>query len=318
MPSSRKPHVPREAAGKSGRKPGGAPVGGSGGATGGGSTPVNSTAGKAATTGGVITASRSLSGLPGAADNSKAPAGSGGASILAFPEPKGKRRRRNVLITALVAAALTAGVVAGAIYSPVLAIRTVTVSGTKLLTVEQVQEALRPVQGVPLPQVAEAEVAALLAPLVQVKDVRVQARPPSELVVEIRERVPVALVKQGEQHLLVDVDGVELAAGADPAATALPVIDGGAGAIGQELFQATAAVLGALPPEILARLSNASAQSVDAVELKLVDGQTVVWGNAEDRSLKAKVLQALLQVPADPKNPVRVYDVSAPRNPVTR
>ena len=98
----------------------------------------------------------------------------------------------------------------------------------------------------------------------------------------------------------------------------MPVIDGGAGAIGKDLFQATAAVLGALPLDVLSRLSNASAQSVDAVELKLVDGQTIIWGNAGEKELKAKVLEALLKVPADPKNPVRVYDVSAPRHPVTR
>ena len=191
-------------------------------------------------------------------------------------------------------------------------------SGTKLLTPDQVQAALEPLKGKPLPQVSDEEVDRLLEPLVQIKSVTVQARPPSGLVVNVRERVPVALVKQGEQYQLVDVDGVQLAATADPESVSLPVIDGGAGTIGKDLFQATAAVLGALPAEVLAKLSNASAQSVDAVELKLVDGQTIVWGNASERELKAKVLQALLKVPADPKNPVRVYDVSVPRHPVTR
>lgn len=285
------------------------------------------TEGSAGTTGraggtGVISASRNLPDMPEPAASqsgtSRVPGRPEGASILAFPEPKGKRRRRNIILTACIAAVLTAGIIAAAVFSPFLAIKTVTVSGTKLLTTDQVQAALQPVHGVPLPQVAETEVEALLAPLVQVKAVSVEARPPSELVVHIQERVPVALVKQGEQYLLVDVEGVQLGTTADPVSTALPVIDGGAGAIGQELFQATAAVLGALPPEILARLSNASAQSVDAVELKLIDGQTVIWGNAEERELKAKVLQALLQVPVDPDNPVKIYDVSAPRAPVTR
>jgi cell division protein FtsQ len=65
-------------------------------------------------------------------------------------------------------------------------------------------------------------------------------------------------------------------------------------------------------------MSTASAASVDAVELKLVDGKTVVWGNAEDRELKAKALEALLKMPADPKVPVSVYDVSVPRHPFTK
>ncbi len=241
-----------------------------------------------------------------------------GDNVLAFPEPPGKRRKRRTLITLGTFLGLVAMLLAAAIFSPILSVGTISVTGTKLVTTGQVQDALGPLKGKPLPQISDEEVGRLLEPLVQIKSVSTQARPPSELVVEIRERIPVALVKQGEQYQLVDVDGVVLAATADAASVSLPVIDGGAGAIGKDLFQATAAVLGALPPDVLSRLSNASAQSVDAVELKLVDGQTIIWGNAGEKELKAKVLEALLKVPADPKNPVRVYDVSAPRHPVTR
>jgi cell division protein FtsQ len=246
----------------------------------------------------------------------KAPRGS--HNVLVFPEPPAKRRKRHILVAVGSVLALVAALLAAAIFSPILAVGTITVTGTKLVTTDQVQAALEPLKGKPLPQVSDDEVARLLEPLVQVKGVSTQARPPSELVVDVLERVPVALVKQGKKYQLVDVDGVVLAATADPASVSLPVIDGGAGAIGKDLFQATAAVLGALPPDVLAKLSNASAQSVDAVELKLVDGQSIVWGNAEEKELKAKVLEVLLKVPADPKNPVRVYDVSAPRHPVTR
>lgn len=251
----------------------------------------------------------------------KRPAGmapASGSNVLVFPEPPEKRRNRNILVALGTVLALVCALLAAAVFSPLLAVGTVSVSGTRLVTAEQVQAALEPLKGKPLPQISDEEVSRLLEPLVQIKSVSAQARPPSGLLVEVRERVPVALVKQGEQHQLVDVDGVVLAAAADPAAVALPVIDGGAGTIGKDLFQATAAVLGALPLDVLSKLSNASAQSVDAVELKLVDGQTIIWGNAGEKELKAKVLEALLKVPVDPKNPVRVYDVSAPRHPVTR
>ncbi|WP_426998958.1 cell division protein FtsQ/DivIB [Pseudarthrobacter sp. N5] len=245
-------------------------------------------------------------------------AGISSNNVLSFPEPKGRRLKRNILIAACVVTAVVAGLLAAAVYSPVLALRTVTVTGTKLLSAEQIQTALEPLRGKPLPQVSDEDVSRLLEPLVQIKSVTTQSRPPSALVVQVQERVPVALVKQGEQYLLVDVDGVQLGTTADPASVSLPLIDGGAGAIGKGLFQATAAVLGALPAEVLAKLSNASAQSVDAVELKLVDGQIIVWGNSGERELKSKVLTALLKVPADARNPVRVYDVSVPRHPVTR
>ncbi|MCB5293500.1 cell division protein FtsQ/DivIB [Arthrobacter sp. SO3] len=239
-------------------------------------------------------------------------------NVLSFPEPKAKRRRRirQGIIGSL--AVLVAAIIAAAVYSPALALQTVTVQGTKLLSAEQVQAALAPLHGKPLPQISDGDVTALLQPLVQVKKVTTQAQPPSTLLVKVTERVPVALVKQGEAYQLVDVDGVKLSDTADPASIPLPVIDGGSGTLPKDLFHAITGVLGALPADVLARLSNASAKSVDAVELKLVDGQTIVWGNAGERELKAKVLEALLKAPADPKNPVRIYDVSVPRHPVTR
>jgi cell division protein FtsQ len=239
-------------------------------------------------------------------------------NVLAFPEPRGRRIRRNILVAVCVTAALVAGLIVAAVYSPVLAVQSVSITGTKLLKPAQVQAALKPILGKPLPQVSDSEVNALLKPLVQIKSVTTEAHPPSVLVVQVQERVPVALVKRGKDFMLVDVDGVRLGTTADPASVKLPVIDGGAGTIGKDLFQATAEVLGALPANVLAKLSNASAKSVDAVELKLLDGQTVIWGNAGEKELKARVLEALLKVPEDPANPVTTYDVSVPRHPVTR
>jgi cell division protein FtsQ len=256
----------------------------------------------------VISAQRSVEASPkNSADN-----------VIAFPEPKGKRKRRLLLWTLSILTAFVAVLIAGAIYSPVLAVRTITVDGTKLLTPEAVQKALSGVEGKPLPQVSEQEVNELLKPLIQVRSATVEARPPSELLVHVNERVPVALLKQGDSFVMVDVDGVQLGATQDQSAVALPLIDAGAGATNTGLFKAIAAVLNTLPADVLARMSTASAASADAVELKLVDGKTVVWGNAEDKELKAKALEALLKMPPDPKVPVNVYDVSVPRHPFTK
>jgi cell division protein FtsQ len=239
-------------------------------------------------------------------------------NVIVFPEPKGKRKRRLLLWTLSIVTVFVAALIAGAIYSPVLAVRTITVDGTKLLTPDAVEKALSGVEGKPLPQVSGQEVNELLKPLVQVRSATVEARPPSELLVHVNERVPVALLKQGDSFVMVDVDGVQLGATQDQSAVALPLIDAGAGATNTGLFKAIAAVLNTLPADVLARMSTASAASPDAVELKLVDGKTVVWGNAEDKELKAKALEALLKMPPDPKVPVSVYDVSVPRHPFTK
>lgn len=247
------------------------------------------------------------------------------AQVLAFPVPEHKRRRRTVLLSTLVVAAVVALVMAVALFSPALAVKTVVFDGQKLIGEKTLQNAASPLVSRPLPQVTGAEVEALLKPIVQVKSSRIEARPPSTLVVHIVERVPVALLKNGQEYLLVDQDGVQLAATKDPGSVALPLIDGGKAAIGKDTFAAMTAVLANLPQPILAQLANASAKSPDAVELKLADGRNVIWGNASDMVLKAQVLEALLNAPeptAVPGKPVpvpaKVFDVSAPRHPVTR
>ncbi|WAH97911.1 cell division protein FtsQ/DivIB [Arthrobacter sp. MMS18-M83] len=268
---------------------------------------------QAGTRPGTVSAERSLD------DPVEVPSGAAtgkDSNVLAFPEPKGRKRRRTVLAALAIIVALVAGIMAAAIYSPVFAVRTVTVDGAKLLQPAAVQKALEPVKGKPLPQINDAEIAALLKPLVQVRSVSTEARPPSELLVHITERVPVALVKNGDSYLLVDVDGVKLGSTPDNASVPLPVIDGqGAN---QDLFKAITAVLATLPADVLAKMASASAKSPDAVELKLTDGKIVVWGNADEKELKARVLEALLKAPANPKVPVNVYDVSAPRHPFTK
>ncbi|MGW9415198.1 FtsQ-type POTRA domain-containing protein [Arthrobacter cupressi] len=238
------------------------------------------------------------------------------AKVLAFPEPKGRKRKRIVLTAAAAVIALVAALLAAAVYSPMLAVRTVTVDGTKLLKADAVRKALAPVEGTPLPQIDDAEITRLLKPLVQVRSVSTEARPPSTLLVHVVERVPVALLKKGGSYLLVDVDGVQLGSTTDPASVPLPLIEGNAAKA--ELFTAITAVLATLPADVLAKMASASAKSPDAVELRLIDGKTVVWGNAEEKELKARVLEALLKAPADPKVPVNVYDVSAPRHPLTK
>ncbi|WP_104111548.1 cell division protein FtsQ/DivIB [Arthrobacter sp. N199823] len=262
----------------------------------------------------------SVEGEPGAPGD-----GSAVAKVLAFPLPSYKRRRRTILISVAAIVAVLILVMGIALYSPALSVQTIEFEGNKLVSEDTLQEALAPVMSRPLPQVTGADVSSLLRPVVQVKSSRIEARPPSTLVVHVVERVPVALLKNGSAYSLVDQDGVELGTTKEPAKAGLPLIDGGKAAIGKDTFQAMTGVLATLPKSILSQLANASAKSRDTVELKLTDGRSVIWGNASDMELKAQVLEALLNaplptVPAGKPAPVpaKVFDVSAPRHPVTR
>ena len=53
-------------------------------------------------------------------------------------------------------------------------------------------------------------------------------------------------------------------------------------------------------------------KSLDAIDLRLRDGRTVVWGSAAESADKAEVLDALLKRPHAQR-----YNVSVPGQPTT-
>lgn len=241
----------------------------------------------------------------------------GGATVLSFPEPAHRRRRRVWLIGIASTAALVALVMGVVVFSPILAIRNIQVAGNDLAPTAEVLAALEPLNGRPLPQVGPDLVLGMLESLPAVGAVTLEADAPSTLIVHVQERHPVALLQNGATFALVDEAGTELLQVPDRSAAALPVIDGSRAPSDGPVFTAITGVLAALPEDVLAMLDHASAASIDSVELTLVDGKTVQWGNPADSALKAKVLEALLKAPAG-ETKVSVYDVSTPRQPVTR
>lgn len=254
--------------------------------------------------------------------------GGASATVLAFPTPPKRKGLRNVLIGVAAVVVVIALVMAIALFSPALAVKKIDYVGRTLVSEKTLATALAPLVEKSLTQISDEDVATLLQSVPQVKSSWIEARPPSTLRVHIVERVPVALLSTGKTFYLVDQDGVQLGTAADRSKAGLPLIDGGKAVVGKATFQAITAVLATLPKSILGKLSSASAKSPDAVELKMTDGKLVVWGNASDMELKAKVLEALINAPAptpDPNKPgetapasVKVYDVSTPRYPVTR
>lgn len=250
-----------------------------------------------------------LAGTPGTDDS----------TVLDFPGADRRRRRRGWAIGAAVTLAAVAALIAVLVFSPVLALRQVSVTGNRLTGTRAVTDALSSLQGTPLPQITRDEVRNRLASMPAVEDVSVEARPPSTLAVTVHERVPVAVLKEQDRYLLIDQNGTQLATATDRSTVSLPIIDGGTAVIGKDVFRAITAVLAALPADVLAKMEHASATSVDSVELTLQDGKKVVWGNSSQRELKAKVLAALIARPQNPDTPaVQTYDVSTPSRPVTR
>lgn len=221
-----------------------------------------------------------------------------------------------------IALAVLAGVVVSmialvlvAVYSPLLALRTIEVEGASRVDPAQVHAALSDQLGTPLALISDAEVTEALSAFPLIRSYVTQLVPPDTMRVVLVERQPIGTVRaaSGAFHL-VDPAGVVLQESAERMA-GVPLIDvPEAPAAG---FAAVVEVLLAMPAALLSQVDSATASTRDDVSLVLVGvGQRVRWGSAQDSAAKAALLSALIGV-TDPSQPGE-FDVSAPSNGVFR
>ncbi|MBX0298840.1 FtsQ-type POTRA domain-containing protein [Cryobacterium sp. 1639] len=223
------------------------------------------------------------------------------------------RRRRNLwLVAAGTTVALVAFVLVG-VFSPLMALRTIEVTGTSRIPAEDIVQALDGQVGTPLPLLDFAEVKGELSEFSLIRSYVTESRPPDTLVVRIVEREPVGTIASAAGFDLVDAAGVVITSGVDRAEG--PLIDAANGAGGAG-FPAAVAVIAALPEGIRSQLDTVTAATKDDVTLTLVGGARVVWGNSERADYKAIVLSALLV--SHPVGSVTEYDVSSPDSAVVR
>ena len=238
-------------------------------------------------------------------------------------------RARKLLYTASALAIIAVLYVVLVFFSPLLATQKITVRGASLLETTQVEQKLEPLRGVPLTRIDEKKVRELIGQDNVIRSVQVESRPPHELVVTLKERTAVAVVKQGDTYHTVDSDGVSLLESATQPDTSVPLVRfSGDDPQTSAEFHTISTALSAMPSELLAQVKEASATSTSSITLTLRDNTTVQWGTAEESELKAKVLLSLRQAIAKraqeessseaQTQKVTVYDVSAPRVPVTR
>ncbi|WP_460510562.1 cell division protein FtsQ/DivIB [Frigoribacterium salinisoli] len=225
------------------------------------------------------------------------------------------RRSRHRRAASLTAAGLVVVLVASvlvAVFSPLLALRTVTVEGAERVDPAAVQAALGDQMGTPLALLDFDEVERSLEAFPLIASYVTETAPPDTLVVRISERQPVATVAVGDGFDLVDPAGVVVQRlGARP--EGVPLVDVGAAEVDGPLFRAVGEVLLGLPVQLRATVDTATASTPDDVTLTLTTGERVVWGSADESARKAQVLAGLVadQARRDPGADVE-YDVSAP------
>jgi cell division protein FtsQ len=227
------------------------------------------------------------------------------------PRDAGVLTRRRVLTRRYVAVSVLVGLaVIGIVmlWTPVLGVRSVDVSGEQLLTADQVRTAAQVPTGTPMLRLDTAAIAARVHQLPRVATVRVIRDWPSTIAIEVTERDPVGYVKASDGIHLVDSTGLDYAVVAK-VPPGLPRVELTTVAPTDQRTQAVVGVLRALPAQLRTLVVTVSAKTPGSVTLGLRGGRTIRWGSADDSAQKAAVLAALMTRPG------KVYDVSSPDLP---
>jgi cell division protein FtsQ len=279
-----------------------------------------------------------VSGLAFAGPDGSVPAEPPGATVVArdpraggsYPgrgrppgAPRGRgprpRNRWRTAFFVLAGIAIVVGAGWALLGNRLLVVRSVSVTGTHLVTPAQVIAAADVPDGTPLLSVDAGAVTRRVEAIREVASATVSKNWPDQLVIAVTERVPVVAVKMADGgYDQVDPDGVIVSyTKAKPAAlprlvTSLP----GSALRGNRAVSTAAAVLAELQPWLAKQVTEVKPTTVAAgteqVTLGLRDGKTVQWGGTGGAAEKNRELAVLLPGGASD------IDVSTPGTAVTR
>ncbi len=229
---------------------------------------------------------------------------------------RNRRRIRAFRIATVSAFAALIVLVLASLFTPLLAVQKIEVSGLKRISSSEILAAVAPQIGVPLTMVSTDKIAAELANFKLIESFSTVALPPHTLQLRIIERQPVCIVTVAGVNHLYDVAGVEL--GQATAKDRYPVVSISGSPRNSKNYADAIQVLLSLPVELVHRVDVVEARSQDNVliQLKGLAGQQIIWGDSSRSALKAKVLASLIKHVR--RSQVATIDVSAPTAPVVR
>lgn len=203
---------------------------------------------------------------------------------------------------ALAVAAALGWVVFG---TSVLGVREVRVTGSIIVSADDVRAVAAVAEGTPLARVDVDAVRSRVRTLPSIADAVVRRAWPTTLAIEVSERVGVAVVSFGGGFRILDREGVAFTAATSrpPGLVLLRLAQPGPG---DPATRAALRVIAALTPALRAPLRAIVADSPARIRLELAGGRQVIWGGPENSDLKAKVATSLLSRPG------LTIDVSAP------
>ncbi|WP_391858200.1 cell division protein FtsQ/DivIB [Streptomyces silvisoli] len=241
--------------------------------------------------------------------------------------PRLRLSRRGVLALLVAVVLLLAGGTYLVYGSPWLRVRQVEVSGTRVLTPDQVRAAAAVRIGTPLVSVDTRAVAdRLRSGLLRIASVDVERSWPDSIALKVTERTPKAVLKKDGKFQELDAGGVRFAVDSTPP-SGVPFVElaGDAASTDQNqspsnryfgtdrLLHAAAQVAMDLPESVQKQTQAIQVRSFDAISLELTGGRSVLWGSAERGAQKAAALAALMKAQGSATH----YDVSAPTAPAS-
>ena len=227
-----------------------------------------------------------------------------------------RRAKRIIASISFGSIAILLAIVAGATFSPALAIKEIYVTGTERIQPELISKALQEHIGTPLPLLDEKAVATSLASFALIESFSATAVPPNGLQVKISERQAISVVAVKGERWLYDPAGVKVAEATG--SEELPEIQISEEPRNSQRYKNAIDVLMALPEDLLHQVEYIEARSKDDVQMSLRTSrdQRIIWGDSSDSVLKSKVLQALMA--NHRKTQSVTFDVSSPNAPVVR
>lgn len=221
------------------------------------------------------------------------------------------RHRRAGLFAAGGVLVLLVLLVLTAVYSPLLALRTIRVDGTHRLDASALETALAPNLGTPLALLDDSAIKKELGRYSLIRSYVTELEPPATLIVHVSERTPVGVIQGADDFQLVDPAGIVVDRTAKRP-DGVPLIQLADAPLNGPGFASMAQVLLALPAALRAQVDTIAARTHDDVTLTLRgSGQRVLWGSADQSVLKAQVLGRLIALHGQKGS--GTYTVSAPQ-----
>ncbi|MGR4009603.1 FtsQ-type POTRA domain-containing protein [Leucobacter sp. 1207-22] len=226
----------------------------------------------------------------------------------------GRRKRIRIAIVGGTVLGLALFVLIG-VFTPIMSVRNIEVTGTSTLDPAVVAEQLATLEGQPLALVSKDDVFQALEGFPLIERFGVELIPPSTLIVRVQERTPVIALKGDGGFTLYDAAGVQVGTAAERPA-GVPLANEQVSDVTTPAFAEAARIIRDLPADPRNKIVEVSAKGAQDVRFKLEGGVEVFWGNRDRTQAKAAVLVKMLASLQD--RGVSYIDVSSSEAPVFR